>query len=51
MTPALPQNLDILARPLTYLTWEVRSLDRAGHDISIYDSTSGLLSVNTPINE
>ncbi len=48
MTPALPDDLDVLARPLTYLTWEVRSLDRAGHTVSIYESTSALLAVNTP---
>ena len=29
MTPALPEDLDVLARPLTYLTWEVRSVDGA----------------------
>ena len=27
LTPALPDKLDVLARPLTYLTWEVRSVD------------------------
>ena len=27
LTPALPENLDVLARPLTYLTWDVRSVD------------------------
>ena len=27
MTPALPAELDVLARPLTYLTWDVRSVD------------------------
>jgi hypothetical protein len=47
-TPALPEDLDVLARPLTYLTWEVRSVDGAAHDIAIYDSTGALLAVNTP---
>ena len=27
-TPALPDDLDVLARPLTYLTWDVRSRGR-----------------------
>ncbi len=40
LTPALPDDLDVLARPLTYLTWEVRSIDGALHEIAIYDSTS-----------
>ncbi len=41
-TPALPENLDVLARPLTYLTWDVRSADGAVHDVTIYDATSAL---------
>ncbi len=48
MTPALPADLDVLARPLTYLTWTVRSVDGRPHSISLYDGTSGLLAVNTP---
>jgi hypothetical protein len=46
MTPALPGDLDVLARPLTYLTWTVRSTDGANHGVAIYDSTSSLLAVN-----
>lgn len=48
MAPALPDDLDVLTRPLSYITWEVRSTDGAKHKISIYDSTSGQLAVNTP---
>jgi hypothetical protein len=48
MTPALPDELDVLARPVTYLTWAVRSTDGASHAVAIYDSTSSLLAVNTP---
>jgi hypothetical protein len=48
LTSALPDNLDVLARPLTYLIWEVRSVDSIAHTISIYHSTSALLAVNTP---
>jgi Domain of unknown function (DUF4965)/Domain of unknown function (DUF5127)/Domain of unknown function (DUF1793)/Domain of unknown function (DUF4964) len=48
MTPALPDSLDILARPLTYLTWEVRSVDGVSHLVSIYDSISALLAVDRP---
>ena len=46
-TPVIPEDLDVLARPVTYLTWEVRSVDGADHLVSLYDSTSGLLAVNT----
>ena len=48
MTPALPHDLDVLTRPVTYLTWDVRSTDGAAHAVSLYDSTSSLLAVNTP---
>ena len=46
MTAALPHDLDIFSRPLSYLTWDVRSADGAKHDVSIYDSTSSELVVN-----
>jgi hypothetical protein len=48
MTAALPHDLEVLARPLSYITWEVRSADGAAHAVSIYDSTSSQLVVNTP---
>jgi hypothetical protein len=46
MTTALPDDLDALSRPLTYITWTVRALDGASHHVSIYDSTSSELAVN-----
>ncbi len=48
MTPALPDDLDVLTRPVTYLTWTVRSVDGAEHTVSIYDGTSSQLAVNKP---
>ena len=48
MTAALPDDLDALTRPLTYLTWSVRAADGRGHEVSLYDSTDALLAVNTP---
>ncbi len=48
MTPALPHDLDVLARPVTYLTWSVKSVDGASHDVALYDSVSSLLTVNQP---
>jgi hypothetical protein len=48
MTAALPDDLDVLSRPLSYLTWQVRSADSAAHTVSIYDSVSSLLAVNAP---
>ncbi len=48
MTAALPHDLEVLSRPLSYLTWQVRSSDGKPHTVSLYDSTSSLLAVNTP---
>lgn len=48
MSPLLPSDLDVLTRPVTYLTWTVRSLDVLEHTVSIYDSTSSELCVNQP---
>jgi hypothetical protein len=48
LTPSLPTDLDIYSRPLTYLSWTVNSVDGADHKIEIYESASGLLSVNEP---
>ncbi|HTB83675.1 MAG TPA: DUF4965 domain-containing protein [Candidatus Sulfotelmatobacter sp.] len=46
MTAALPHDLDVFSRPLSYITWDVRSIDGGSHEVSIYDSTSSQLVVN-----
>jgi hypothetical protein len=48
LTAALPHDLEVFSRPLSYLTWQVRSTDGARHEVSIFDSTSSELAVNTP---
>lgn len=48
MTPALPQDLEALALPLSFLTWQVRSVDGKNHVVELYDSTSAQLVVNRP---
>jgi hypothetical protein len=48
LRPALPDDLEAMALPLSYLTWEVRSIDGKEHMVSIYDSTSSQLVVNKP---
>ncbi len=47
LTPALPDDIDVLARPLTYLTWDVRSLDGKEHAASLYFSAGAELAVDT----
>lgn len=45
LSPLLPSDLEVLSRPVTYLTWSVRSTDAAEHAVAIYDSTSSQLTV------
>jgi hypothetical protein len=46
MRPALPDDLDAMALPFNYLTWQVRAMDGGQHEIELYDSTSSQLAVN-----
>src|SRR5437762_9960855 len=48
MTPALPDDLDVLSRSLTYLTWDVRVLDGKEHAITISLNASADLARNQP---
>ncbi len=45
-TPLLPHNLDLLARPVTYLTWTARSIDGGEHEVTVYYDNSAELVVN-----
>jgi hypothetical protein len=46
LTPLLPHDLELMGRPLTYLTWDVRSIDGTAHAVQLIDSTSSQLTVN-----
>jgi hypothetical protein len=48
LTPMLPDDLDILSRPVTYLTWDVRSLDGKPHAVQVYYDHSAELTVDVP---
>ncbi len=45
-TPILPQNLDVLTRPVTYITWNVQATDGKTHSVAIYVSAASDLTVN-----
>lgn len=47
-TPDLPHDLDVLARPVTYLTWTARSLDGKQHDVRLFYGNSGNLAASSP---
>jgi len=38
LLPAMPDDLNALTRPVTYIEWKVRSLDGQKHVVSIFDS-------------
>lgn len=40
LTPRLPSNLKVFSWPISYLTWEIRSIDGKSHNVQIYYSTS-----------
>ena len=46
VTPTLPDDLAVMARPVTYLTFFVRSLDGKTHDVQLYTDAGGDLTVN-----
>ena len=48
LTPALPYDLDLLSRPVTYIIWSVQSKDEQEHSVSLYFDASGQLAVDTP---
>jgi hypothetical protein len=47
-TPALPDDLDVLSRPLTYVEWSIAPADGAAHQAAFYFEASSDLVVNTP---
>ncbi len=46
MTPALPDDLDILSRPVMYLTYEFRATDGKKHDVMFGFDASAEIAVN-----
>src|SRR5262245_41979612 len=48
MTAALPDDLDLLARPLTYLTWDVRSADEKEHFVCLFAGASSRIAADPP---
>lgn len=48
LTPALPDDIEILSRPLTYVTWEFQATDGKTHQVSLSFEAAPELAVNTP---
>ena len=47
LSPLLPEDLDILSRPVTYITWEARATDGKAHEVALYLHIQGEWVVNT----
>ena len=48
LTPALPEDLDVLSRPLTYVELTVASADGGEHQAALYFDAAADLALNTP---
>jgi hypothetical protein len=48
MTADLPQDIDLLSRPVTYLTFDCSATDGKKHAVETYFDASSQLAVNTP---
>jgi len=46
-TPAFPQDLDLLSRPVTYLTWDVSSVDGKSHKVEVFLGVDGRIAVDS----
>ena len=48
LTPALPEDLDVLSRPVTYVTFESFATDGGSHDVACYFDAAAEIAVNEP---
>ncbi|MES2390331.1 MAG: DUF4965 domain-containing protein [Acidobacteriota bacterium] len=47
-TPLFPKDLDVMSRPLTYVSWSAVSVDGKTHDVSLLLDVSPQIAVNDP---
>jgi hypothetical protein len=50
-TPVLPDDVDVMARPVTYLNWDVSSSDGSRHSVSIFLDCDPVLAVDNGTQE
>jgi hypothetical protein len=48
LNPLLPSDLDLLSRPVTYISAEARSTDGKSHRVRFYLDACAEIAVNTP---
>lgn len=47
-TPLFPTDLDVMSRPVTYLSWKAVSTDGRPHDVSVMLDVSPQVAINDP---
>ena len=47
-TPAMMGDLDVLSRPVTYLTWSAHSTDARTHQVSLLVDVDPVIAINDP---
>lgn len=50
-TPALPESIDLLSWPVTYITYTAQSIDGNNHQVSVDFEADGELTVNDVTNQ
>jgi hypothetical protein len=45
-SPLLPNDLDLLSRPVTYVTWNIAAADGQSHEVQLYFDCGSELAVN-----
>jgi hypothetical protein len=48
LSPLLPHDLEVMSRPVSYLTWEARATDAQPHQVSVYFDCTAEWVVNQP---
>jgi hypothetical protein len=48
LSPLLPHDLDLVSRPVSYLTWDARATDKREHAVALYFDATAEIAVNTP---
>jgi len=48
LSPLLPHDLELVGRPVTYLSWTLGAKDGRGHDVQVYFDNTAELVVNEP---
>jgi hypothetical protein len=46
-TPALPDDLDVLSRPVTYVSWAVHASDNKSHEVRLFLDVDPRIAVNS----